>query len=426
MNTQKIDCHEQIQRNHGLRNDYPFEFANRSSQLFGIQHPWSMGICTQPAAMEGGSQQKHFRPANISSTIMSRFETPASAFYATERYMGFSQHGYEAGNQPPLCSQFSRTYDSQIPLYQASGDNFSIDSVDQVDPNFQFGNTLQSVAKSHSCSNQYYSPEKSYKSTPCSSLQGSQLLLHEQNKYVSDTAAAVGRHLSIPMDGNEALTVCLDSFNHPPTQLSFSPQRDNLCSRPPSGGISVPSGNSVSTGPVLSIKQRIRWTPDLHEKFVECVNRLGGSEKATPKAILKLMESDGLTIFHVKSHLQKYRTAKYMPESKEGKFEKRNSMNDVPQLDLKAGMQIKEALHLQLDVQRRLHEQLEIQRSLQVRIEEQGRQLMMMFDQQQKTSKSLFQNLDCTSSDDLSVNLDDAQIFIAEGCENTHFPSKIS
>ncbi|KAK4776166.1 hypothetical protein SAY87_024127 [Trapa incisa] len=165
---------------------------------------------------------------------------------------------------------------------------------------------------------------------------------------------------------------------------------------------------SMSTGSAIQNKTRIRWTPDLHEKFVECVNRLGGAEKATPKAILKLMDSDGLTIFHVKSHLQKYRIAKYIPDSAEGKNEKGTSPSDVPRLDLKGCLHIKEALQLQLDVQRQLHEQLEIQRKLQLRIEEQGKQLRMMFEQQQKTSKAFL-----SSQNDTSL-------------EDEHFPPKIS
>lgn len=54
-------------------------------------------------------------------------------------------------------------------------------------------------------------------------------------------------------------------------------------------------------------KKRLRWTPDLHANFVAAVDRLGGPTKATPKAILQEMGVRGMTVYHVKSHLQKFR-----------------------------------------------------------------------------------------------------------------------
>ncbi|KAF7818964.1 myb family transcription factor PHL5-like [Senna tora] len=283
-----IDCscsgQIQIQQSHGDSNS---EFANPSSLYLNM----AGGVHHQPpyAAV----------PPKSSTTIMSRFESPASAFYATERCMGLPLPQYDSQlPNPPFASHFSRLNDSQFPLYQS-------------DPTFHLSNTLQALVKPQYSS----SPEKS-NFPPIN-------------------------HASHPYKGNQDHTVGLGSYNFYSNQEKLSP----TLSSPASVSTTTVSG---SNGTVVSSKTRIRWTQDLHDKFVECVNRLGGAERKSDKT----------------THVEE----------------------DVHRLDAKTGLQIREALQLQLDVQRRLHEQLEIQRKLQLRIEEQGRQLKMMFDEQQKTS----------------------------------------
>ncbi|CAK9183118.1 unnamed protein product [Ilex paraguariensis] len=61
---------------------------------------------------------------------------------------------------------------------------------------------------------------------------------------------------------------------------------------------------------VRSKMPRLRWTPDLHIRFIHAVERLGGQDRATPKLVLQLMSIKGLNISHVKSHLQMYRSKK--------------------------------------------------------------------------------------------------------------------
>ncbi|XP_010265860.1 PREDICTED: myb family transcription factor PHL5-like [Nelumbo nucifera] len=411
MNTRKTQFQE---LNNGFASDYSFESFGRTYENFTSQQPLNMGACFQSPmpALDGGSLQPNLRPSNLASTISSHFGPPNSAFYATERYMGFPQYQYQSTR--PCFSELPKNYEEP----------FSVNSERCDDLDLQSRDSLQSIVKLPFCSNQNarfsdISNQSSYTNFP-----GVELHPLLPSKLMGEDATLDNRNPSNPYKRNQNPRIGYNPATSPLAQPSLHVQSEKHALRP-SGGVSVASGSTVTSGAAPSSKTRIRWTPDLHERFVESVNRLGGAEKATPKGILKLMDSEGLTIFHVKSHLQKYRIAKYIPESAEGKTE-RTCANSIPQIDAKTGMQITEALRLQLEVQRRLHEQLEIQRNLQMRIEEQGRQLKKMFEQQQKAKKNWLdtQNLDTLFSDDQSNSVEDVQVSsVGEGSEDTNFPS---
>lgn len=140
-------------------------------------------------------------------------------------------------------------------------------------------------------------------------------------------------------------------------------------------------------GLALSVdaKPRLKWTRQLHEQFVEAVTELGGAEKATPKLVMRLMAVPGLTLYHLKSHLQKYRLAKNRDPSTVNKDKKTNdelkNRNDKPQPQFNEGM----LQQIQIDVQRKLHEQIEVQKHLQLRIEAQGKYLQSVLKKAQET-----------------------------------------
>ncbi|KAH7553846.1 hypothetical protein JRO89_XS12G0065400 [Xanthoceras sorbifolium] len=108
-------------------------------------------------------------------------------------------------------------------------------------------------------------------------------------------------------------------------------------------------GSSRSDG---SAKERLRWTQELHDRFEEAVNLLGGPDR--------------------------------------GKFERRNISEILPNFGTTSAAQLNEALQMQMEVERRLSDQLEVQRSLKLKIEAQGRFLDRISEEHRnKTSSTL-------------------------------------
>ncbi|XP_020997585.1 myb family transcription factor PHL11 [Arachis duranensis] len=165
------------------------------------------------------------------------------------------------------------------------------------------------------------------------------------------------------------------------------------------GGI---GGGEGGYGVVMSMtrepKPRLRWTTDLHDRFVDAVTKLGGPDKATPKSVLRIMGLKGLTLYHLKSHLQKYRLGQQAKKQNEEHHKENNRYSYVNfsnsssefstsfRGDNERGeIPIAEALRHQIEVQKRLEEQLEVQKKLQMRIEAQGKYLQAVLEKAQRT-----------------------------------------
>ncbi|OAY41949.1 myb-related protein 2 [Manihot esculenta] len=207
---------------------------------------------------------------------------------------------------------------------------------------------------------------------------------------------------------------------------------------PPERHLLLQGGNGPGdSGLVLSTdaKPRLKWTPDLHERFIEAVNQLGGADKATPKTVMKLMGIPGLTLYHLKSHLQKYRLSKNLHGQAVSRSSKiganavavdRMSEANVTHLNnLSIGTQtnknlhISEALQMQIEVQRRLQEQLEVQRHLQLRIEAQGKYLQAVLEKAQETLGR--QNLGTVGLEAAKVQLSELVSKVSAQCLNSAF-----
>ncbi|GFP87351.1 myb family transcription factor apl [Phtheirospermum japonicum] len=177
-------------------------------------------------------------------------------------------------------------------------------------------------------------------------------------------------------------------------------------------------------------KPRLKWTQELHQRFVNAVERLGGAEKATPKSLMRIMGIDGLTLYHLKSHLQKYRMGKSQQlqtytQNKEEDYGKKQRSHftskncDGAKEHINESLQITNALQMQMEVQRKLHQQIEVQRHLQLRIEAQGKYLQSVL---RKAKETLSQYISCSiEAEQAKAQLSQLLSMVDFECPNSSF-----
>ncbi|KAG8498848.1 hypothetical protein CXB51_005233 [Gossypium anomalum] len=128
-------------------------------------------------------------------------------------------------------------------------------------------------------------------------------------------------------------------------------------------------------------KPRLKWTPELHQRFVEAVNQLGGPDKATPKNLMRKyrLGKSQQTEICLSDNLDDYR------EIESGNKDLSSDTSDGTHKLMNESSKIAQALQMQMEVQRKLHEQIEVQRHLQLRIEAQGKYLQSVLKKAQET-----------------------------------------
>ncbi|KAI3815185.1 hypothetical protein L1987_14844 [Smallanthus sonchifolius] len=113
--------------------------------------------------------------------------------------------------------------------------------------------------------------------------------------------------LELPIPGLSLITPGIKNSMTGNILLTKSSSNTKLtpCFAPNDQATGVPQGQPPQQQ--TSRKQRRCWSTELHRRFVNALQQLGGSQAATPKQIRELMQVEGLTNDEVKSHLQKYR-----------------------------------------------------------------------------------------------------------------------
>ncbi|PIA32728.1 hypothetical protein AQUCO_04400135v1 [Aquilegia coerulea] len=133
-------------------------------------------------------------------------------------------------------------------------------------------------------------------------------------------------------------------------------------------------GNQEPPSVILTsdAKPRLRWTNDLHRRFVDAVMQLGGPKHAKPKALWRIMGVKGLTLYHLKSHLQKYRLSTHLKKDWAEPTKTATSTSyqvDSPRTNGSFGSFLSSELNEEFDVSEALRKEIEGQRKIQLELE---------------------------------------------------------
>ncbi|KAK2651238.1 hypothetical protein Ddye_018727 [Dipteronia dyeriana] len=186
-------------------------------------------------------------------------------------------------------------------------------------------------------------------------------------------------------------------------------------------------------------RPRLRWTAQLHQRFVDAVTYLGGPDKATPKTIMRVMGVKGLTLYHLKSHLQKFRHGKQSLHNKDLHKDQPAARKDPKGhfflfyfygimelllcLIICRNIHHDQALQLQMKVQMRLNEKLEVERQLQRRIDAHGNYMQKLLEKACQTISDIENNMSTqTQSDTYFFNMKQFGFPLNfESCDHNNF-----
>jgi hypothetical protein len=250
MNTKKIKLHD-----HHYNGMMPLRDPSPAPQppasFTGLSSPFYQGFASYAAhqqhQQQGGAgwPREEYMPAAPTKPAFAQscVGSSTAAFYAAENHLGMAQFDCSPlGMFPPTTTPFWSSADSE--LYRP------------LDP----PSMLRALDHSSSVRTYYVRPQR---------LDAAEVLMPSPTQRQQERAHHHHHGLLAKVAARESPSSSLQS------QVDQHQPARSLMTAPATASHAGTSNSNAAPS-----KTRIRWTQDLHERFVECVNQLGGADSA--------------------------------------------------------------------------------------------------------------------------------------------------